>query len=41
MSLAYSTNLDKKSVDYIINNVIEYFNGEVKDQFIATTKIVV
>ena len=37
---AYSTNLDKKSVDYIINNVIEYFNGEVKDQFIATTKII-
>tara|TARA_R110001583_G_scaffold79029_1_gene213806 strand:+ start:3158 stop:3739 length:582 start_codon:yes stop_codon:yes gene_type:complete len=38
---AYSTNLDKKAVDYVIANVVEYFNGEVKDQFIATTKIVV
>jgi len=38
---AYSTNLDKKSADYLIDAVIEYFNSEVKDQFVATTKIIV
>jgi hypothetical protein len=38
---AYSLNIDNNSVDYIVNSVIDYFNTEVKDQFIATTKIIV
>ena len=38
---AYSTNLDDKAITYFINSVIEYFNSEVKDQFVATTKILV
>ena len=38
---AYSLNIDNSSVDYIVNTVIDYFNAEVKDQFIATTKIIV
>ena len=38
---AYSSNLSDKQVDYFINAVIDYFNTEVKDQFIATTKIIV
>ena len=38
---AYSTNLDKKAANYFINAVIEYFNAEVADQFVATTKVIV
>ena len=38
---AYSSNLSDEQVDYFINTVIDYFNTEVKDQFIATTKIIV
>ena len=38
---AYSSNLSDKQVDYFINAVIDYFNIEIKDQFIATTKIIV
>ena len=38
---AYSLNIDDNSVDYIVTSVIDYFNTEVKDQFIATTKIIV
>ena len=38
---AYSTNLDKKAANYFINAVVEYFNAEVADQFIATTKVIV
>tara|TARA_R110001583_G_scaffold148486_5_gene300393 strand:- start:1319 stop:1900 length:582 start_codon:yes stop_codon:yes gene_type:complete len=38
---AYSSNLSDEQVDYFINTVIDYFNTEVKDQFVATTKIIV
>ena len=38
---AYSTNLDKKAANYFINAVVEYFNAEVADQFVATTKVIV
>jgi hypothetical protein len=38
---AYSSNLDKKAVNYFINAVVEYFNAEVADQFVATTKVIV
>jgi len=38
---AYSTNLTEQQVNYFITAVIEYFNAEVQDQFIATTKIIV
>jgi len=38
---AYSSTLSDKQVDYFINAVIDYFNIEIKDQFIATTKIIV
>ena len=38
---AYSSNLDKKAANYFINAVIEYFNAEVADQFVATTKVIV
>ena len=37
---AYSSNLSEQ-IDYFIKSVIEYFNGEVQDQFVATTKIIV
>ena len=38
---AYSSNLTDDQIDYFINTVVDYFNSEVKDQFIATTKIIV
>jgi len=38
---AYSSNLDDKQVELFINMVVDYFNSEVYDQFIATTKIAV
>jgi hypothetical protein len=38
---AYSTNLTEQQVNYFITAVIDYFNAEVQDQFIATTKIIV
>tara|TARA_R110002012_G_C11601718_1_gene607365 strand:- start:24 stop:605 length:582 start_codon:yes stop_codon:yes gene_type:complete len=38
---AYSSNLSDEQADYFINTVIDYFNSEVKDQFVATTKIIV
>jgi len=38
---AYSSNMDDDTIKIFINNVITYFNDEVKDQFIATTKIIV
>ena len=38
---AYSSNLSDDQVDYFINAVVDYFNDEVKDQFVATTKIIV
>ena len=38
---AYSSNLDDEHVEEFMASVIDYFNAEVQDQFIATTKIVV
>tara|TARA_R110000744_G_scaffold27317_3_gene66761 strand:+ start:2732 stop:3313 length:582 start_codon:yes stop_codon:yes gene_type:complete len=38
---AYSSNLTDEQVDYFIESAINYFNSEVKDEFIATTKIIV
>mgnify|MGYP003632808288 FL=1 len=38
---AYSTNLSDEQIDYFINSVVQYFNNEVQDQFIATTKVIV
>ena len=38
---AYSSNLTDDQVNDFMLNVIDYFNAEVKDQFIATTKIIV
>jgi len=38
---AYSSNLDDITVESFMNSVITYFNDEVKDQFVATTKIIV
>tara|TARA_R110002012_G_scaffold316976_2_gene532654 strand:+ start:3729 stop:4310 length:582 start_codon:yes stop_codon:yes gene_type:complete len=38
---AYSSNLSDEQADYFINAVIDYFNREVQDQFVATTKIIV
>ena len=38
---AYSSNLNKKQVEYFITSVIDYFNAEVQDQFVATTKVIV
>jgi hypothetical protein len=38
---AYSSNLDDSTVESLMNSVITYFNDEVKDQFVATTKIIV
>ena len=40
-SFAYSSNLSDDEVNDFMLNVIDYFNAEVKDQFIATTKITV
>jgi hypothetical protein len=38
---AYSSNLTDDQVNDFMLNVVDYFNAEVKDQFIATTKIIV
>ena len=38
---AYSSNLTDEQVDYFIESAINYLNSEVKDEFIATTKIIV
>ena len=38
---AYSSNLDDNTVKSFMENVITYFNDEIKDQFVATTKIIV
>jgi len=38
---AYSSNLTDKQANEFMNVVIDHFNTEVKDQFIATTKILV
>ena len=38
---AYSSNMDDNQIDTFINAVLDYFNTEVYDQFIATTKIAV
>ena len=38
---SYSSNLTDDQVNDFMLNVIDYFNAEVKDQFIATTKIIV
>jgi|TARA_R100000781_G_scaffold109103_1_gene73897 hypothetical protein len=38
---AYSSNLTDEQVDYFIESAVNYFNSEVKDEFVATTKIIV
>tara|TARA_R110001583_G_scaffold61176_2_gene181131 strand:+ start:13179 stop:13760 length:582 start_codon:yes stop_codon:yes gene_type:complete len=38
---AYSSNLSKEQAAYFIDSVVDYFNAEVRDQFVATTKIIV
>ena len=38
---AYSSNLSKKAAKEFMEAVIDYFNNEIADQFIATTKIIV
>ena len=38
---AYSSNMTDEQINNFINNVINYFNSEVKDQQIATTKVIV
>ena len=38
---AYSSNLTNDQAYEFMLNVIDYFNAEVRDQFIATTKIIV
>ncbi len=40
-AFAYSSNLNDEQVEEFMISVIDYFNAEVQDQFIATTKIVV
>ena len=40
-AFAYSSNLSDNEVNDFMLNVIDYFNAEVKGQFIATTKIIV
>jgi len=40
-AFAYSSNLSDKQVNAFIKSVIDYFNSELLDQFIATTKIIV
>ncbi len=40
-AFAYSSNLTDNQVDDLMAGVIDYFNAEVQDQFIATTKILV
>ena len=38
---AYSSNITDQQIDQFLDTVVKYFNAEVKDQFIATTKIAV
>ncbi len=38
---AFSSRLNDEKAQEFMNEVIAYFNHEVKDQFVATTKIVV
>lgn len=38
---AYSSNINDDQVDFFMNKIVGYFNAEVLDQFIATTKIAV
>ena len=38
---AYSSNMSDEQINAFINAVLDYFNTEVYDQFIATTKIAV
>ena len=38
---AFSSELSDEEAQAFMHEVIEYFNAEVKDQFVATTKIVV
>jgi len=38
---AFSSNLSDEEAQLFMQEVINYFNSEVKDQFVATTKIVV
>ena len=38
---AYSSNINDKQIDQFIKTIISYFNVEVLDQFVATTKIAV
>jgi len=40
-NFAFSTNLSDEEVEAFMNEVIDYFNHEVRDQFVATTKIIV
>ena len=40
-AFAYSSNLTDSQADEFMNIVIDHFNTEVRDQFIATTKILV
>ena len=40
-AFAYSSNLSEKDVNEFITAVIDYFNNEVADEFIATTKVIV
>ena len=40
-AFAYSSNMSDKDIARFINTVVEHFNGEIRDQFIATTKIIV
>jgi hypothetical protein len=38
---AYSSNLTDDQINYFIQAIVDYFNAEVQDQFVATTKIIV
>ena len=40
-AFAYSSNLSDDKVNEFIAAVVDYFNSEVADQFIATTKVIV
>jgi len=38
---AYSTNMSDELAQQFMNEVCDYFNSEVQDQFVATTKVIV
>ena len=40
-AFAYSSNLSEKKAEEFMTAVIDYFNNEVADQFVATTKVIV